>query len=96
MASFNASLSALSLSGDRMRAVFLIKEAITTMEQEGHGGAVGGRFSGADAGFLWQTEVRPAVRQSGAAVNEVVVSVWRDATEHSVYSLATYLRDINQ
>ena len=94
MSSFNASLSTLSSSGDRMRAAFLMKETISTMEQEGFGGAAGGRFSGADAGFSWRTEVHRAVRQSGAAVNEVVVSVWRDAAEHSVYSLATYLRDI--
>ena len=93
MSTFDACLSALSSSGDMMRATFLMRERISAIEQDGTGGVQGGRFAGADSEFSWKLEVRPAGRASGAVVNEVVVSVWRDTKEQAPYSLATYARE---
>lgn len=92
MGVFNAYVSALCDSGDRMRSAMLMKERISMMELEGPRCVSAGRFPGTDAGFSWRTEIHPAGRPSGAAVNEIVVSVWRDGKEHAAYSLTTYAR----
>lgn len=94
MAAFDVCLSTLSVSNDRIHASFLMKEVMSGIEQDGADSAAGGRFSGADAGFSWRTEVRPVSRPSGATVNEVVVSVWRETRAQAIYSLATYVRAI--